>query len=225
MLCVVSLALALHAPAPGVTRASATGRLASTPRCLDIASIDPAVALSALAIAGGGAYYFTTKDSSPAKPKPSPKAKGSAMKGGSAGSHRMAGRWPKPPPRELWSPPPDWTPPTKPVLSWYDMGLRLSAPAPAPPSALAPPKRKRDMLGDLWRSVFGTTETEATAAPRPAARTASWPSLGGAGGSHRMAGRWPPPKLEVVAPPPAPVAAPATPKTSVYSWYDSGKRL
>lgn len=50
--------------------------------------------------------------------------------GGKAGPHRMAGTMPMPAPRELWYPPPGWTPPSKPVQSWYDQGLRLAPPAP-----------------------------------------------------------------------------------------------
>eukprot|EP00965_Chrysotila_dentata_P147870 4881225-Pleurochrysis_carterae.AAC.2 len=45
--------------------------------------------------------------------------------GGGSGIHRGAGRYPAPPPRELWTPPPGWTPPRKPVISWYDRGIRL----------------------------------------------------------------------------------------------------
>ncbi len=48
--------------------------------------------------------------------------------GGSGAWHPMRGPWPKAPAREQWSPPPGWVPPTKPVLSWYDRGKRLSAP-------------------------------------------------------------------------------------------------
>lgn len=48
--------------------------------------------------------------------------------GGKTGPHRMAGTMPPPPTREMWAPPPGWMPPTKPVLSWYDMGKRLTPP-------------------------------------------------------------------------------------------------
>ena len=48
--------------------------------------------------------------------------------GGSSGPHRRAGTLPAPPPREVWVAPPGWKPPSKPVRSWYDAGLRLVAP-------------------------------------------------------------------------------------------------
>jgi len=35
---------------------------------------------------------------------------------------------PKRPSREIWTPPPGWTPPTKSVQSWYDRGVRLTTP-------------------------------------------------------------------------------------------------
>ena len=47
------------------------------------------------------------------------------LRGGSGGSHPMRGPWPPPPPRELWTPPPGWKKPSKPVQSWYDRGERL----------------------------------------------------------------------------------------------------
>ena len=56
--------------------------------------------------------------------------------GGASGPHRMAGTMPPPPTREEWLPPPGWRPPSKPVLSWYDSGLRLEAPV-SGPEALA----------------------------------------------------------------------------------------
>ena len=48
-------------------------------------------------------------------------------RGGSGAWHPMAGPWPTTPVRELWVPPPGWTPPSKPVpvTSWFDSGLRL----------------------------------------------------------------------------------------------------
>ena len=51
--------------------------------------------------------------------------------GGSGAWHPMRGPWPKTSAREQWVPPAGWKPPTKPVLSWYDMGKRLEAAAPA----------------------------------------------------------------------------------------------
>jgi hypothetical protein len=47
--------------------------------------------------------------------------------GGSGAFHPMRGPWPKAPAREQWTPPPGWTKPSKPVLSWYDKGERLSS--------------------------------------------------------------------------------------------------
>ena len=48
--------------------------------------------------------------------------------GGPGGPHPKRGPWPRDPPRELWSPPPGWVPPSKKVetvRSWYDTGIRL----------------------------------------------------------------------------------------------------
>ena len=47
--------------------------------------------------------------------------------GGSGAFHPMRGPWPKAPAREQWTPPPGWIKPSKPVLSWYDKGERLSS--------------------------------------------------------------------------------------------------
>jgi len=47
--------------------------------------------------------------------------------GGSGAWHPMRGPWPKTPPREQWTPPAGWKPPSKPVTSWYDRGDRLTS--------------------------------------------------------------------------------------------------
>ena len=48
--------------------------------------------------------------------------------GGSGGPHRMRGPWPRPAPRELWTPPLGWVPPSNKQVSWYDAGQRLVPP-------------------------------------------------------------------------------------------------
>ena len=50
------------------------------------------------------------------------------LAGGPGGPHPKRGPWPRDPPRELWTPPPGWVPPSRKggtVLSWYDTGKRL----------------------------------------------------------------------------------------------------
>ena len=90
--------------------------------------------------------------------------------GGASGPHRMAGTMPAPSPREEWDPPAGWRPPSKPVLSWYDSGVRLKLPV------------------ESWYDSGVRLEP------------AEWPSLGGASGPHRMAGTMPapPPREEWV---------------------------
>lgn len=59
-------------------------------------------------------------------------------KGGSGAAHFAAGPWPKAKPREVWKPPPGWTPPKSGYairveewearaepISWHDAGLML----------------------------------------------------------------------------------------------------
>ena len=53
------------------------------------------------------------------------------MLGGVNTWHAKSGPRPMDATRELWTPPPGWKPPTKPVISWYDSGKRLDAAAPA----------------------------------------------------------------------------------------------
>ena len=62
----------------------------------------------------------TRRDPSPAAPPPT-----WPSLGGSGAWHPMRGPWPKRAAREQWVPPAGWKPPTKPVLSWYDSGVRL----------------------------------------------------------------------------------------------------
>jgi len=132
--------------------------------------------------------------------------------------HRMTGTMPAPPPREIWKPPPGWKPPTKPVQSWYDKGLRLSPP-PSPPAPPPPPAGFFGFLDGLKSKIGGGS----AAAPSGS----SW-GLGPKAkkvtrGAHRMAGTVPapPPRELWVAPPPPPPPPPPT----VVSWYDAGKRL
>ena len=48
--------------------------------------------------------------------------------GGIGGPHCMRGPYPPPPVRVEWVPPAGWTPPSKPVSSWYDNGVRMTPP-------------------------------------------------------------------------------------------------
>jgi len=247
----------LLAPAAHVTPASA-------PRHAAVVAVDPevvsatstAVSLNdpqvqagiaaAVAFLGGGYAMNANKksDSAPAPPPPAeaspapappPSPKNWPMKGGSGAAHPLAGPWPKTPVREIWTPPPGWKPPTKPVTSWYDRGDRLvaaaPAAAPAPPPAAPPagPPSLSSMFGNFMASLTGGTST-ASSSPKPN-RNQKWPMQGGSGAAHPMAGPWPKtPAREQWVPPagwtpptkavPAPAAA-----SGVASWYDTGKRL
>ena len=103
--------------------------------------------VAAIALLGGGAAMNSNKNASPpaapvvappppppAPPPPPPSPTDWYTGKRTAGYHRSAGRWPGDPKREMWVPPAGWKPPTKPVQSWYDKGLRLEPP-PAPPAA------------------------------------------------------------------------------------------
>merc|ERR1719310_156487 len=144
-------------PGLGCTPArSVAGRAVVPPVCsVDVASLDPSVlaggAAAAVVVLGGGVFALSKKDDIPPAPLPTPPTPATEtapppppapqdwpLRGGGGGTHRAAGRWPKPAARELWTPPPGWTPPTKPVSSWYDRGIRLASAAPAEPVA-APP--------------------------------------------------------------------------------------
>ena len=118
--------------------------------------------------------------------------------GGASGPHRMAGTMPAPSPREEWVPPAGWRPPSKPVLSWYDSGVRLKLPgdlAAAATSVASTAYAAKKAAYDARRRVL----LPPTGANKPKA-LASWPSLGGASGPHRMAGTMPapPPREEWV---------------------------
>ena len=103
----------------------------------------------------------------------------------------------------------------------------LTAAAHVAAVAAKPTLRKRDRV----RNVLGS------ALRKVGLRRASPTALGGSGGAHRMAGRWPPPPRPALAkipdlkswydegtrltpPPPKPPAPPP-----VKSWYDAGIRL
>jgi len=218
-------------------------RLVSSPiRVADLQmAVDPDtayVAVGALA-AAGGAYLYTqqkaaTEDvaTSVSKSQPEPTAAApspppSPTKKSSWGSlkrypekslHRMAGRSVPPPKRELFVPPPGWVPPTKPVTSWYDMGLRLAPAAPAAVPKAVPVNPVQAFFNNLFSSG---ASSGSQAAPKPK----GWGSLKRfpEKSLHRMAGRWEPPPMRELYDGPPPAVAPKP--GAVASWYDSGKRL
>jgi len=126
---------------------------------------------------------------------------------------------PKTPKREVWKPPPGWTPPKKPVLSWYDKGERLTPPAPPPaPPAPAPPMNFFDQL----KAMMSGGSTEA-----PVKDTWGMKRRNGFRGGVNKPKPKPKPR-EIWKPPPGwtPPSPPAPPPPpSVVSWYDAGKRL
>jgi len=136
--------------------------------------------------------------------------------------HPKMGTMAKKPPREFWKPPPGWTPPTKPVSSWYDNGLRLADTAPPPPAPPAAPESFMDKLMGFFNPP--------TPAPAAAAGGSDWGLY--ASGRTRKRAVVPHPKMgtmpkkpprEFYKPPPAAPAPPPAP--TVVSWYDAGKRL
>jgi len=149
--------------------------------------------------------------------------------GGPGGPHPKRGPWPKDAPREQWIPPPGWKPPSKPVLSWYDKGLRLVAATPpaAPPAADAPASETpANWLAEVvakFQSAFSSPADASTTS------TQAFAAVGGSGGPHRMRGPWPKaPAREQWTPPEGwtPPGKPAKPTVgTVMSWYDMGKRL
>merc|ERR1719183_528277 len=136
--------------------------------------------VAAIALLGGGAAMNSNKKAAspppapvvapppppPAPPPPPPSPTDWYTGKRTAGYHRSAGRWPGDPKREVWVPPAGWKPPTKPVQSWYDKGLRLEPP-PAPP---APEKAKPSSTAfmDQLKGWFDSLQPEPTA-PTPTA--------------------------------------------------------
>ena len=127
----------------------------------------------------------------PAWAAPQPKSRWPS-KGGGGGVHRMAGRVYPPPVRELWYEPVGGTtgphrmagrlpPPPKPVIEYTP-----------PTSTFRATTSKASDFDAFWRTMQGKEK---------------WPSLGGSGGYHRMAGRWPPPGAAAVVEEAAPEAA------------------
>ena len=134
----------------------------------------------------------------PPAPPPAPIPKSWPLVGGSGGSHRMRGPYPRTPPREQWIPPPGWKPPTKPVTSWYDRGDRLVPPAPPPAAPTAAPPSPPSFVksfDDFFKGLFTPGETQR--------KPSEWPAVGGSGASHPMRGPWPrTPTRELWEPPP-----------------------
>lgn len=218
---------------------------ASTPAM----AVDPAIAEQVPYVLGGlsvavGVVVSTKKNkenaaepaaapaaAKPAAEKPKPKPKPRVVKSTwgivptarlkKVSSHRCQGTMPKTPTRELWTPPADWKPPTKPVSSWYDRGDRLTPPEP-PAAPAAPPMTFFDKI----RIALSGEE------PAPASPFATGLSYGivpsarrVCKGAHRMQGTMPKaPKREFWTPPPG-WEPPSKPVTGVVSWYDSGARL
>lgn len=190
--------------APCVTAVDAT---AFSPDVL--ATMDPTALAGGAAVLVGGAalalkkgdedtaaHQSTTISESPSSP-PAPSirkpAKWPAV-GGKTGPHRMAGTMPPPPQRELWTPPPGWKPPSPPVVSWYDMGKRLTPPPP-PPAPPAPPAPKPSPPPNPFEEMvkgFSEFFEQMTGSPKKETTT-EWPAVGGKTGPHRMAGTMPPP--------------------------------
>ena len=196
------LALAVGACAfnvPSMPRAVANAPRSSAP----VAALEAITPETAAYIAGGvivlgGAAFAYQKEGEKAKEmrenspsvvgsKPAPKAaaKPATAKpinskdwpalGGSGAAHPMAGPWPKAPKRELWVPPPGWKPPTKPVQSWYDNGLRLTPPAPpAPPPAPPAPEKKKDFFSSFMGAHPHAAHHTAPNIPRA---TSEYPTL------------------------------------------------
>ena len=145
------------------------------------------------------------------------------------GLHRMAGRAKPQPPREQWVPPPDWKPPKKPVVSWYDRGDRLT---PDTKTDNVPPAPKPKEAGNFFEkivSIFTGGGAAASAQDTPAKPKPFVPAYTGkvTVGLHRMAGRAkpPPPREQWVPPPGWEPPSKAAAKIGVQSWYDAGKRL
>jgi hypothetical protein len=241
--------------APGLTptpRARVTSR-ALAPVCVDgsvVAEISHQAQYAGAAAAAlflGGGLYLGTKKPDTASPPPAPAPAAAApveapvapppppaaplgqgwYKGKrSAGSHRMAGRWPGDAKRTVWVPPPGWVKPTKPVQSWYDKGQRLTPPV----AAKAAPAKPTNFF-DQVKAFFD----QGDASSSPARPTTDWYKGKRSLGTHRSAGRWPgDSKRELWVPPPGwqPAAKPAKPAAAatpaaagVKSWYDSGVRL
>eukprot|EP00908_Phaeocystis_cordata_P003475 Transcript_13807.p1 GENE.Transcript_13807~~Transcript_13807.p1 ORF type:complete len:348 (+),score=12.97 Transcript_13807:55-1098(+) len=134
--------------------------------------------VAAIALLGGGAAMNSNKNASPpaapvvappppppAPPPPPPSPTDWYTGKRTAGYHRSAGRWPGDPKREMWVPPAGWKPPTKPVQSWYDKGLRLEPP-PAPPAAPEKAKPSSTAFMDQVKAWFDSLQPEPTA-PTP----------------------------------------------------------
>ena len=221
--------------APGLTptpRARVTSR-ALAPVCVDAGAVaemsDQAKYAGAAAAAlflGGGLYLGSKPKSAspPAAPAPAPAAPVAPVEppppppaapvvrlvatGAALGTHRMAGRWPGDPQREMWVPPPGWVKPTKPVQSWYDKGQRLTPPVAE--KAAAKPTNLPTTFFDQVKAFFESAGAGASSSPaRP---TTDWYKGKRSLGTHRMAGRWPgDPKRELWVPPPGwqPAAKPA----------------
>ena len=223
-----------------------TGR-ALAPVCLDgslVAEVSDqalyAGAAAAALLVGGGLYAGNNKKTNSApSPPPAPVAAPAAepdapppavpasdwYKGKrSLGTHRSAGRWPGDEKRTLWVPPAGWKRPTKPVISWYDKGQRLTPPA-ATPAAKASAKPTNFM--DQFKAFFESATASAPSSPPPRPTT-DWYKGKRSLGTHRSAGRWPGDEKRTLWVPPAgwTPAGKAKPATAgVKSWYDSGARL
>lgn len=124
--------------------------------------------------------------------------------------HRMSGKWPATPPREIWYPPVGGT-----------TGAHRGA------GRWPPPKPREPLVNPLdglpkWKPTkpkpptqsfnFNTFLNQLQGKSQP-----KWPQVGGSSGAHRSAGRWPPPGQRgdggVSVLTPSPVAAPSRSKS------------
>jgi len=223
--------------APGASRICVVSPRATVIAAVDV---DPNVLAGAAAafLAAGGAFAYNKKDSASAAagvPPPAPAPKPTERKtpvrkrsgpwpslGGPSGPHRMAGTLPPPAVRMEWVPPPDWKPPSKPVVSWYDMGTRLEPspplPSPVPAAPQGPPPSPFDEFIQGFKALLNGGSASGSTKKR-------WPSLGGDSGPHRMAGTMPPPPVRVEWDPPAGWKSPSPPpRVSAEDAYAAKKK-
>ena len=250
-LSIVALAFSAGPTCPRTpTSAALAVRHPAAVAVLDPATKQQAFIAAAAVLGGGGIFAYTQQQKgTTGSPPPPPKAKAAAPAAPKAkakptgtgwglhskarrvtiGGHPKQGNMPKPKPREIWTPPPGWTPPTKPVQSWYDKGLRLEPPAPPPaPPPPAKPKNFFEQLAEAFSGGASTSTSSKPAAPKFGTGQA-WGLHSKARrvtvGGHPKQGNMPKPKPREIWTPPPGWKPPSKPVSAVSSWYDSGSRL